>query len=65
MNEISCGNITLSNIIMDCYELEERSPKIPQEMYIRELNSQGEETVVSKNKRNFIQNLKYLEVFLF
>lgn len=37
----------------------------PQEMYIRELSSQGEEIVLPKNKRNFTQNLKYLEAFLF
>lgn len=37
MIEISHGNTTPNSIIIDHYELEERSPKIPQEMYIKEM----------------------------
>lgn len=36
-DEISHRNTTLKNIIMDHYELEERSPKIPQEINIKEM----------------------------
>lgn len=64
MNEISHRNTTFSNIIMDYCQLEERSPKLPQEKYIRDTSSREKEIVLSKNK-NFTQNLKYLEVFLF